>query len=467
MKHPAPPPQLSDLLEADGKNDRKQTDINSIAKLMSSDIGRDRDPAYVHWDKLRYKPLPEGVSSHEQWWLLTKFRRQSAYRKLPFLATDGSHFVYWINDPNLERLHRIDQQASGRVEVPEEVTNDRTRDRYLVSSLIEEAITSSQLEGASTTYRVAKAMLRENRQPRDKDERMIFNNYRAMTYIRELTNENLSKDLLFELHRVVTDGTLDNPESAGRFRRSEEDIAVYDNRDNTLLHMPPHASELEARMERICRFANSELDDDTFLHPAIRSIILHLMVAYDHPFVDGNGRTARALFYWSMAKHGYWLMEHLSISSILKQGPSKYARAYLYTESDENDASYFIDFNLMVIQRAIVRLREYLARKSGEIQRVERLIGNSMLAKNMNHRQLAVVSHALRNPGEVYTIESHRKSHDVTYPTARSDLLWLSRHELLTKRKVGSAFVFEGAFDIENRIEELRRKFDSGKKGGK
>lgn len=455
MRLPATPPRL--IMPGSSDNAEKtQSRISEIVNLLPTDIGKDRDGEYLHWDKMRRKPLPDGVDTHEDWWMLTKFRRTSAYRKLPFKDKKGAPFVYWLTDPVYQYLHQVDQQASGRVELPEDITNDRTRNRYLVSSLIEEAITSSQLEGASTTYKVAKAMLRENRQPRDTSERMIFNNYRAMSYVREVAEEKLSKELLFELHKQVTDGTLEDPASAGRFRKADEKIGVYDNRDQTLLHDPPHASELEDRLTAICDFANSTSKSSGFLHPVVRSILLHFMLAYDHPFVDGNGRTARALFYWSMAKQGYWLMEYISISSIVKNAPAKYARAYLYSENDDNDVTYFVDYNLRVILRAIDRLREYLIKKSSEIQRVELSLGNTMFSRQLNYRQLAMISHAMRNPGETYTIESHRNSHNVSYPTARSDLQKLVELGLLIQRKFGNTFVFRAADDIENRIETLK-----------
>ncbi len=457
MKLPTVPPKLKDIFKEDENNECKQGDIKKVLALLPTDLGKDRDDEYIHWDKMRRKPLPPELSSHEDWWLLTKFRRTSAYRRLPFLDSKGASFVYWLTDPIQQRLHQIDQQASGRVELPEQVTNKRTRDRYLVSSLIEESITSSQLEGASTTYSIAKAMLRERRQPRDHGERMIFNNYRAMMFIREISEEKLSTELLFELHRKVTNGTLEDPTSAGRFRNADEKIGVYDNRDQTLLHDPPHADELEARIERICDFANSKDEVDGFLHPVVRSILLHFMIAYDHPFVDGNGRTARALFYWSMAKQGYWLMEYISISSILKNAAAQYIRAYLHTEYDENDTTYFIDHNLRVITKAIERLLDYLQTKATEIKRVESALGNTFLSKQLNYRQLAVISHAIRNPGEVYTIESHKNSHNVSYPTARSDLLGLANLKILNKRKAGNAFVFQASEGIDQRIDELKK----------
>ena len=464
MKLPEPPPPFGELFTNQEKNEENQKIISRVVGLISTDIGKDMEKEYLHWDRLKYKELPENVSNHKEWWYLTKFRRTSSYRQLPFKSKAGTPFVYWVPDPLQQRLHEVDQQASGRVQIAEEVTNPATRDRYLVNSLIEEAITSSQLEGASTTHKVAKEMLRESRRPKDKSERMIFNNYQAMSFIREVVDQPLSKELLLELHRIVTDRTLDDPGAVGRFRTAEEEVAVYDERDNTLLHDPPNADELEERIKVICKFANAAEKRGEFLHPVIRSILLHFMVGYDHPFVDGNGRTARALFYWSMAKHGYWMMEYISISTILKMGPAKYARSFLYTESDANDTTYFLDFNLRVIIRAISNLQKYLVRKAKEIKQVEELLGSSLFTKSLNHRQLAIISYALRNPNGTYSIESHRKSHNISYPTARSDLLELVEYELLIKRKYGNTFIFTPDEHIKTKLMNLRNEFRDNEK---
>ena len=85
-------------------------------------------------------------------------------------------------------------------------------------------------------------------------------------------------------------------------------------------------------------FANSSAESP-FVHPVVRAILIHFMIGYDHPFVDGNGRTARALFYWSMLRSGFWMTEYFSISSILRKAPSQYVRSYLHTESDDGDTT--------------------------------------------------------------------------------------------------------------------------------
>lgn len=297
-------------------------------------------------------------------------------------------------------------------------------------------------------------MLRSGRKPRDRSERMVLNNYHVMEYIREIKDEFLTPELVLELHRIVTTETLDDPTAVGRLRNPGERIHVVDSEHSTILHTPPNALSLPERLTVLCKFANQSDDSPPFIHPVIRAILLHFMLGYDHPFIDGNGRTARALFYWSMARQKYWLMEYVSISRLLKQAPAQYGRAYLYTETDANDATYFILHQLSVIQRAIQSLYDYLELKSAQQRSAEKLLRHSpKFTSQLNHRQIALLSHALKHPGHGYTVDSHRRSHKVTQQTSRTDLLKLAELGLLEKTKVGRAFVYYAPEDLQQRIE--------------
>jgi len=92
-------------------------------------------------------------------------RRLGLLKIVPLLDQRGIPFRYCEPDPVPERLHAIDLGAGGRIALPDAITNPETRDRYSISSLIEEAIASSQLEGALTTRVVAKEMIREGERP--------------------------------------------------------------------------------------------------------------------------------------------------------------------------------------------------------------------------------------------------------------------------------------------------------------
>ncbi|OHB68714.1 MAG: filamentation induced by cAMP protein fic, partial [Planctomycetes bacterium RBG_13_63_9] len=422
---------------------------NRLPTIFSKTIGPLVEGKYIHWDKLRYKEPPEGLS-HPEWWLALKLSRQTLYKSIPLRDKVGNPFQYLLADPIPERLHEIDLGAGGLIQMSEQVTSPETKDRYYVGSLVEEAITSSQLEGATTTRRVAKDMIRAGRAPRDRSERMILNNFRTMQRIGELKDRPLTKQLVFEIHRLITEETLDDPSMAGRLRPAHEKVVVGDEYGE-VFHDPPPVDQLDERMDAMCDFANAKTPDG-FVYPAIRSIILHFWLSYDHPFVDGNGRTARALFYWSMLRQKYWLCEFISISHIILNAPSKYRRAFLYTETDDNDLTYFILYHLEVIRRAVNELHEYIKRKTEQLRALQRELRSTEL---LNHRQRALISHAIRHPDQRYTIESHRVSHNVVYQTARTDLLDLRDRGLLCAEKTGKTWSFTPPEDLERRLREL------------
>jgi Fic family protein len=407
---------------------------------------------YLDWDKMRHLEPPEGLT-HEEWWLSLKLSRGLLKRQLPMTDSAGNPFFYVMTDEVLRLLHHVDKRCSGEIAIPEVASDDeQARQHYLVNSLMEEAIRSSQLEGAATTRRVAKELIRSGRPPKDRSERMIVNNYRALQFMRDDIGSQLTPETVLELQRVLTEGTLDNPDSAGRLQTNQNDrVAVVDTVDDTVLHRPPPADQLPQRLAAMCTFANQE-DTGGYMHPVIKAVLLHFWLAHDHPFEDGNGRTARALFYWSMRTRGYWLTEYLSISKILREAPSQYSKAFLLTETDEGDTTYFILYQLEVVKRAVEQLDKYLQKKVREIRQVERLLRRS---EEFNHRQLSLLSDALRNPGGMYTFGSHAASHNVTHETSRRDLLSLQKAGLLRRSRSRKKYIYSPSPDLADRLAHL------------
>lgn len=446
MRFPEIPPKLTDLMQ------EAMADPARLDHILAAVRAEQHRGNYLHWDKLRRYVAPEGIS-HREWWLALKVSRMGMLKPISLMDKEGRPFQFAVPELIMEELHQIDLGAGGMIGVPEPITNPNTKDRYLVRSLMEEAITSSQLEGAVTTRDVAKEMIRSGRAPRDSSEQMILNNFETMRQIGQLRSHVLSPEMVFQIHRLVTDKTLENSVAAGRLRTTDEKCVVGDD-FGQVYHNPPDAEELPARLAAMCDFANGKAPAH-FVHPVVRAIILHFWLAYDHPFVDGNGRTARALFYWSMLHNGYWLFEFISISNILRKAPVKYGRSFLYTETDDNDLTYFLIAQTQVIRQAIRKLHEYIERKTTEMREVE----SHMRALDFfNHRQVEVIRNALKHPGQRYSVAGHQKSHGVVYQTARTDLLDLGTRGLLEMRKQGKTMVFIAPSDLSERLLKLEKE---------
>lgn len=378
-------------------------------------IGLGQSP-YLHWEQLRHKPV-RGDYTHEEWWAICQLRRRSSSIQLPMPSASGEPFWFCQTDRIARALHRIDQQAAGSIAASGLPDADMQL-QFLIDGHITEAITSAQLEGASTGHAIAASMLRSGAEPTDKDQQMIVNTFLALQEVANMPVELTVGDVC-ALHALVTTNTLDNDDDEGRIQKPcEKRVVVQDTRTGNVLHTPPSAEKLPQRMDRMCRFANEMLDEDRFLHPVLRAITLHFWLAYDHPFVDGNGRAARMLYYWLTEKRGFWMLKFVPISSLLKRQPAKYAMAYQYVESDNNDLTYFFEYQLKVICQTIDDFLELVRRRTDEIQRLE----GKYRGEGFNHRQLALLSHALRNPVASYSAKTHGTSHGISGMTARKDL---------------------------------------------
>ncbi|MBI4370528.1 MAG: Fic family protein [Elusimicrobia bacterium] len=423
MTNVEPPPSISQIIP--------KTDFARLAAFeeIQQVVARSNEK-YLYWDSFKYQPLPVGVS-HEEVWAYLKLIRNANSKFLPLADKTGKPFSYWIPDILFKHLNEVDRGSGTIISLDQPEMPDR--ERYVISSFMEEAIASSQLEGAATTRKVAKEMLRSGRKPFNRSEQMILNNWATMRYLRENQSMRLTPDNIREIHSIVTYKTLDDSAMSGQFRK-QDDIVVENN--GVTIHVPPKSGTLQDRIKALCAFAN---EDKPWIHPVVKAAILHFCIGYDHPFVDGNGRTARAVFYWYLLSRRYWIFEYLSISRYFLRAPAQYWRAYIYSEQDGGDLTYFLKFNLRAVRFALHDVRQYIIKKQKETVDSNLLLGNY---PGLNSRQKTLIYHALKHPGAQYTIQNHKNTHATAYDTARHDLFGLEKMGLLKKQKQGKAFVF-------------------------
>lgn len=440
------PPAWQEVLSTDGTKVMQQ--MQHFGVLDSK--GR-----YLHWEEFRWR-VPKGVDQRVAW-CATKLARMQQHKKLPYLESEeGISMRYCVPDCLQGYLHTIDRLCAPLLQAGDATTVSNTeRNRYLVESLMmEEAISSSQLEGAATTRKVAKEMLETERLPRNEDERMIVNNFMLMKYAKISQEEDLSLELIRDFHRFATQGLEKNNVTPGEFRDGD-DVYVADANDD-VVHQPPKAENLIFRLEKLCLFANEKhdgVDGRPFIHPAIKAIMLHFMLGYEHPFSDGNGRTARAIFYWYMLKNGYWPFEFISISALLKKAPVKYGESYLYTETDEFDLTYFIDYQLRIINRAISNFLNYLEGKKREYYDLMAWLDEEGISDKLNYRQGQLLRKAIKSPGRIFTVKEVKNDFNISDNTARADLNALVKLKVLVQGKDGKTIQFISRADASSNLK--------------
>jgi Fic family protein len=426
MKIPKEPPDIKKILS--NKDMRKEL----LSYLEREDVNKyinQMNQRYLYWDEFTYRPRPKKTKK-DLLWALIKFTRNLDIDTIELSKIKNFKFKYKVLPRFLEKLHEFDLNMGGTM-ASSSIVPDEEKERFLISSLMEEAIASSQLEGAATTRKVAKDMLRTSRKPRNKSELMILNNYMTIKKIIEMIDKKITPKLILDIHASITKDTLRDSAFEGRFRDTNE-VAVVDPTSGLVYYKPPDYKHINQLVKDLCAFINND-SPKRFMHPIIKASIIHFFIGYIHPFIDGNGRTARAIFYWYLLSKGYWLMEFMSISRTIVKSPMKYARAYLHTELDENDMTYFIKFQIRTLDIALKELKDYIKRKIQEKEWIYEFIQ----IEGLNHRQVEIIKRFYGNPKLAITINEVKNMFDVVYQTARMDLLQLESMGYLKKHRLG------------------------------
>jgi Fic family protein len=410
---------------------------------LLADLGAWREAArladgrrYLAWSEFRRRPMPPGRTA-EQLWALVRLQRMGSAVVLPLETLRGSPTRVTVTDPLRAALHRIAchqklQDAGMR-------KADTDAETYAHRACIEEAMSSARIEGADTVRVVGRELLRTGREPRDRSERMILNNFLALRRLDDWTDQPLTPALLCQIQEVLTRDTLDDPEDSGRLRRDDE-VRVRDRMTAEVVHVPPPASELEQRVRKLCEFANEPPGEAPFLDPVVRASVLHYQLAYDHPFGDGNGRTARWLFLWSLVRRPeYWWCRYLPVSRMIERAREAYYRAFVHAAEDGGDSTYLVRQQVGCMEIEMERLAMLLQRRRELYERARRKL---RIEDEFNVRQIALFDHAVRHADAEFTQLGHAQYHDVTQVTAGRDLNQLEKLGFLSHKRRGRTIVY-------------------------
>ncbi len=394
---------------------------------------------YFNKEDISYR-VKSDVSLNDVWAQTVKERKAKA-EFLPFFDQKGNQFWYFYL-PALQRIiHEIDSNGKDSLykAVSKEIENELVK-----NSLIEEAFYSSVIEGAFSTIKRMRELVAGKDSPKDNSEQMIVNNYKAMQFIFQEKHKDLSVDLILELHRIITDKTLEKGQEsfAGKFR--DDQVYIQDS-NGRIIYTPPQADKVPESMMKLVEWVN-QTENSVFIHPIIKAAMIHFHLVYIHPFFDGNGRTSRALFYFYLIKNDYEFFKYFSISAVVEKSKAQYYRAIKDTEDCEADLTYFLLYLSKVVLDSIGAVTRQIA-KHYHKQFVFMKIEKERIA--ISPRQKKFLNSFLVRASSEVRINDYQKVNKVVYETARRDLEDLYKKGILVREQHKKAFVYKPNYALD------------------
>ncbi len=357
---------------------------------------------YLHWDDLQ--EMDCGSTSREALWTFMKVLRAGTALVLELSDT---RFEYNLTGESRSILHELDASLAKGL-MPAAI-GERRRPMYATGSIMEESIASARISGHPCDPKETKRMLRNRERPADMQQQAAVNEYEALLYVRNRLDEPLDMDLLREVNATI-------------MRSLRSDVTKwFEEEDIVTLQCPRSQMDhtgVESALEDLFVFVN-EADRST--HPMVKAVILHFALCYLHPFPDGNGRTARAMFYWCALREGYDFMDYLAVSKAVEETYDGYIGSFLRSETDGNDITYFIDYSLRSIRRSMDIFTEYLDRRIKEQD--ESLKDVRVYGFNTRQGELLAELKASAYPLSVYDLSAKYRTSE---QNIRRDLLRLA-----------------------------------------
>lgn len=368
---------------------------------------------------------------------IQRFRKMSA---IPFfLNSINKKFWYFPSDSIHKKIHLVESLGNRLFDKIE--NHSSFKREFLASAAVEEAITSAIYEGANSTRSKAKALIASGDTPKSKDEWMLINNYFAMKWIKENSTLPMSNGLVLKVHEIVSKNTLEGDDAnfCGKFR----DDAVYVGTHQGINH-----TKIEEALNEAIELTTNH---PRFLHSLIKGILLHYFIAYIHPFFDGNGRTARTLFYFKAIKNDLKFVELLSVSANLKEHGKRYEKSFDLVKEHELDMTFFIDFCL----DSLIAALDKVERKVSYLIEISSLIEKDRI----NSNQVSLLQRMALNKYRATSIEEYAEDIGKSREIARRELKDLLKKGYLKEEKKGKKFIYYiNSKELRTRVLELYKK---------
>ncbi len=280
-------------------------------------------------------------------------------------------------------------------------------------SLIREAHHSTHIEGTQLTLPQAEGILRgEAVEGVRGDDRQELLNYReAMELVSEYMGRwsEITEELIKEIHSILVKDVRGDSLEPGQYRKVQNYVGNVETGE--VIYTPPPPSEVPRLMARFVQWLNSEKD----LSPVLVAGVSQFQFVQIHPFLDGNGRTARVLCTLILYQHGYDFKRLFSLSEYYDKGRMAYYEAIQSVRDSGGDMTGWLEYFAEGLQSQLMEVKtrgERAIRREAIVERAGRL--------ELNDRQQRILMYILEANGA--SVEQLRRRFDLVRRTVQRDL---------------------------------------------
>lgn len=271
---------------------------------------------------------------------------------------------------------------------------------------------------------------------RDRDIQEVINYRNVLKFIdsiaAQIAQNNsfvLTLETVLEIHRLTVERVVPE-ESAGKMRLTQ--VVIRNSQTGHISYTPPPAAEVPYLLEDLVNWINS--DEVREMHPVIKAAIIHYELARIHPFIDGNGRAARAIATLSLFLDGYDIRKLFSLEEYFDEASLDYyltlqaVSNQLVLDTHERDLTPWLEYFTKGMAIELSRIKEKVRRISAD-SHVKDKLGAQV---ELNERQMIIMEYLHRH-GKMQNRDFRKIFPDYSDDTVLRELMFLRKKGLVKK----------------------------------
>lgn len=254
---------------------------------------------------------------------------------------------------------------------------------------------------------------------RERDIQEVLNYRNVIKWIDEqdatLSSNLISEKTFKQLHQLTMDRLLIE-DQIGHYRRKQVIVKGAGTSAGKVVFRPPISVEVPFLIEELFEWLNSS--DAKKIHPIFRAAIAHYQLVFIHPFIEGNGRAARALASLIMYVTGYDFKRFFSLEEYFDGDvESYYSALQSVQQSEKSEMTYWLEYFCYGLALEVDKVKEKVLKLSKDLK-MKKELGRQVA---LSERQIILLE-LLQDQGEITSADAQDMLPNVSVDTVLRDL---------------------------------------------